>query len=149
MHADSVLIDGSPERQRGEAAAHDLRLILPAHAQNVVLVRQVVTCMNRPLALPAGLIEDIRLAVTEACTNVVRHAYADHDGPLEVRITRNPPGALTIVVSDRGCGFRPRPGDGGAGLGLPLMGALAHVLEFEQRPGGGSRVRMRFRLGDG
>lgn len=147
MHDGPALIDG-PEQQRGEVG-HDLRLVLPANAQNVILVRQVVTSMAEALELPADLVGDIRLAVTEACTNVVRHAYAGRHGRLEVRIAREAPGALTIVVADCGCGLRPRPSEGGSGLGLPLMAALAHALEFEQRSGSGSRVCMRFRLADG
>lgn len=160
MHDGSVLIDGPPERRPrrglpgepppgvpgGDETAHDLRLVLPANAQNVVLVRHVVTCMVESLRLPARLREDIRLAVTEACTNVVRHAYAGHHGRLEVRITRDPPGALTIVVADNGSGLKPRLHSEGMGLGLPLMAALAHALEIEERRDAGSCVRMRFLL---
>ena len=162
MHDGSVLIDGPPERSSrrgaspepppgdpsGGEAAHDLRLVLPANAHNVVLVRHVVTCMMESLRLPAQLINDIRLAVTEACTNVVRHAYSGHHGRLEVRIYRESPGAMTVVIADNGSGLKPRVDSDGLGLGLPLMAAVAHALEFEERRDSGSCIRMRFLLGD-
>lgn len=133
----------------GDPVVPDVRMTLPANAQNVALVRHVVTCLVESLELPPQLVDDIRLAVTEACTNVVRHAYCGRHGRLEVRIGRDQPGALTVVVSDNGNGLRPRIKPEGAGLGLPLMGALAHALEIERRHGEGSRVRMRFLLTDG
>ncbi len=162
MHDGSVLIDGPPEGNprrgaspepapgdpSGGEAAHDLRLVLPANPHNVVLVRHVVTCMMESLRLPAGLVDDIRLAVTEACTNVVRHAYSGHHGPLEVRIYRESPGAVTVVVADRGSGLKPRLDSEGLGLGLPLIAAVAHALEIEERRDSGSCVRMRFLLGE-
>ena len=77
----------------------------------------------------------MRLAVTEACTNVVRHAYADGEpGPVEILI--RPEGdTLEVVVSDHGRGIGPSPDTAGPGLGLPLIAALADSLEIEQAPG--------------
>jgi len=136
-----ALIDGSPEKRR---SATDIRLTLPASAENVVLVRHVVVALAEVLGLPCRLIDDIKLAVTEACTNVVRHAYLDARGPLEVDV-RPDAETLTVIVTDHGRGLRPNPGGGGAGFGLPLMAALTHGLEIEQAPGSGSCVRMSFR----
>ena len=122
----------------------DIRLTLPARAENVALVRQVVGALAEALHLPGSLIEDIRLAVTEACTNVVRHAYAGREGSLEVQVE---PGdrTLTVVVTDHGDGIHPRPGSEGPGLGLPLIAALATQLEIDHEPDRGSRVSMTFR----
>jgi anti-sigma regulatory factor (Ser/Thr protein kinase) len=160
MQHGPALISGSPERRSGSrpepppkpAAGAGrrpdsaIRLTLPAHAKNVVLVRHVVAALAEGLDLPARLIEDVKLAVTEACTNVVRHAYAGSHGTLDVAVE---PGEdmLTVIVTDHGHGLRPNPVAGGAGLGLPLMGALAHALEIEQSPDRGARVRMSFRRG--
>lgn len=158
MQQGPALIDGSPERHAGRpsdpadistvglASGHDsaIRLTLPADAANVVLVRQVVAATADALGLARLAIEDIKLAVTEACTNVVRHAYADDGGSLEVHV-RPTAEAVTVEVSDRGSGLRPDAHTGGAGLGLPLMAALADAFEFSHEPGSGSRVRMRFR----
>src|SRR5918992_627110 len=53
----------------------DIRLTLPARPENVAVVRHVLGALAEALALPPALVDDVRLAVTEACTNVVRHAY--------------------------------------------------------------------------
>ena len=58
-------------------ASTDVRLTLPARPENVAVVRHVLGAFAEALDLPPDLIEDMRLAVTEACTNVVRHAYAE------------------------------------------------------------------------
>jgi serine/threonine-protein kinase RsbW len=123
----------------------DIRLTMPAHAENVVLVRAVVGALAEALRLPSQLIEDIRLAVTEACTNVVRHAYAGREGPLEVSLEPEDGDCLTVVVTDHGTGIRPNPSSDGPGLGLPLIAALASQLEIEHEPDRGSRVSMQFR----
>ena len=67
--------------QRARAGTRsDIRLTLPARPENVAVVRHVLGALAEALALPARVTEDMRLAVTEACTNVVRHAYDDGDG---------------------------------------------------------------------
>ena len=126
----------------------DIRLTLPARAENVVVVRHVVAALAESLRFPPKLIEDIRLAVTEACTNVVRHAYIGTEGPLDVSIAPHGDG-LTIVVSDRGRGIQPNPASEGPGLGLPLIAALAHELDIEHAPDAGSRLSMSFRARSG
>jgi serine/threonine-protein kinase RsbW len=90
----------------------------------------------------------MRLAVTEACTNVVRHAYtgdeADDQSALRVELRPQPRGML-VVVEDRGRGLAPSPDGGGPGLGLPLIAALTEDLEITHGPGQkGSRVAMSF-----
>ena len=113
------------------------------------MVRHVLGAFAEALQLPDPVIEDMRLAVTEACTNVVRHAYADGDpGPVEILI--RPEGAtLLVVVSDQGCGLGPSPNSRGPGLGLPLIAALSHSFVIEQVPENGARLRMSFLRGPG
>ena len=127
----------------------DIRLTLPARAENIALVRHVIGALAESLALPPKTIEDIRLAVTEACTNVVRHAYRDRpdEGPLEIVIEPTNE-CLTVVVADRGRGILPNPSSDGPGLGLPLIAALADALEIEHSPQKGSRLSMQFRSED-
>src|SRR6476469_5669296 len=67
-----------------EPRESDVRLSLPARPENVAVVRHVLGAFAEALHLPVGVVDDMRLAVTEACTNVVRHAYDGVDpGPLE------------------------------------------------------------------
>ncbi len=123
----------------------DIRLTMPASAENVALVRHVLGAVAEALHMSPQAVDDVKLAVTEACTNVVRHAYAGAAaGSLDVAAAPRPDG-LTVVVSDQGCGLRPNPDGGGLGLGLPLMAALSDDLEIEHPPQRGSRLQMCFR----
>ena len=110
-------------------------------------MRHVLGAFAEALQLPDPVIEDMRLAVTEACTNVVRHAYADGEpGPVEILI-RPEEDMLLVVVSDQGRGLGPSSDSSGAGLGLPLIAALSHSFEIEKVPENGARLRMSFRRG--
>ena len=118
---------------------------MPARAENVALVRHVIGALAEALALPPRVIEDMRLAVTEACTNVVRHAYDGSGGPMEVAVV--PLGdSVTVTVSDRGRGGAPSPDTAGPRLGLRVMAALSESIEVQRLAGRGSRVRMSFPL---
>ncbi len=153
MENGPALIDGSSPRPSGRrfgsgepVAPCDVRLNLSADAEQVVLVRSVVGALAVALGFPDRSIHDVRLAVTEACTNVVRHAYPGPPtapGRLDVA-ARATSGALTVTVADQGIGLRPRMATGPGGLGLPLMAALAESVEFEDTPGKGTTVRLSF-----
>jgi serine/threonine-protein kinase RsbW len=122
----------------------DVRLTMPARPENVAVIRHVLGAFAEALRLPATLVEDMRLAVTEACTNVVRHAYRDGEpGPIDVTI-RPGGGRLDLVVADRGRGIGPSPDTSGPGLGLPLITALADSVDFRHAPTRGSRLAMSF-----
>jgi serine/threonine-protein kinase RsbW len=122
----------------------DVKLTLPARADNVAVIRHVLGAFAEALRLPDGLVEDLRLAVTEACTNVVRHAYdPDVLGPVEVSI-RPGEDVVTVVVADHGRGIGTSSDISGPGLGLPLIAAIADDVDLEPQPGGGSRVAMTF-----
>jgi serine/threonine-protein kinase RsbW len=131
-------------RSDARETTSDVRLTLPARPENVAVIRHVLGAFAEALRLPPGLIEDMRLAITEACTNVVRHAYHDGEpGPIDVVIR---PGSerLDLVVSDRGRGVGPSPDVSGPGLGLPLIAALADSVDFRHAPSRGSRLSMSF-----
>jgi anti-sigma regulatory factor (Ser/Thr protein kinase) len=122
----------------------DVRLNLPARPENVAVVRHVLGAFAEALHLPNEAVEDMRLAVTEACTNVVRHAY-DDDEPGQLEIIIRPDGeVLQIIVSDHGRGIGPSPDTAGPGLGLPLIAALVDALEIEHAEDSGSRLAMSF-----
>ena len=123
----------------------DVRLTLPARPENVAVIRHVMGAFAEALQLPPDLIEDMRLAVTEACTNVVRHAYhGEEPGPIDVTIRPNGD-KLELIVADQGAGIGPSPDLAGPGLGLPLIAALADHVEIEHAPSRGSRLAMSFR----
>ena len=121
----------------------DIRLTLPAWPENVAVVRHVVGALSEALDLPPNVADDMRLAVTEACTNVVRHAYSDDGGTIDV-VVRLQRRALDVIVADSGRGIEPSPDTSGPGLGLPLIAALAESLEIERSAGAGSRLTMSF-----
>ena len=126
-------------------APSDVRLTLPARPENVAVIRHVLGAFAVALKLPVELVEDMRLAITEACTNVVRHAYSGADlGTIDV-VIRPTGDRLDIIVSDHGAGMGPAPDPTGPGLGLPMIGALADTVEIEHGPGRGTRLAMSFR----
>jgi len=131
-----------------QATPSPVRLSLPAHARNVAVVRRALEAIADELALPRRLLEDMRLAVTEACTNVVRHAYADGEadraGALRVALLPRE-GGMHVVVEDRGRGLEPSPDLRGPGLGMPLITALTSELQVSHGADDrGSRVAMTF-----
>lgn len=118
-------------------------LSVPAIAENVALVRHAFGGLGTALDLPDSLVADIKLAVTEACTNVVVHAYPNGDGQLDIA-TDIDGDLLTIVVSDDGVGLRARVDSPGAGLGLPMIATLANSLELDAGTDERTQVRMTF-----
>jgi anti-sigma regulatory factor (Ser/Thr protein kinase) len=92
--------------------------------------------------------EDIALAMSEAVSNVVVHAYADREEPGEVRVNAwFDARGLQIAICDDGLGMTPRVDSPGLGLGLPLMGKVADRLLLEDSdPPPGTCVRMTFAL---
>jgi anti-sigma regulatory factor (Ser/Thr protein kinase) len=123
-----------------------VRISLAAEPGNVRRARAAITELARRAGLPEDAVEDVRLAVTEACTNVVRHAYpGGRPGTMRLEATAGTD-AFVVVVSDRGTGIVPTAGTPGLGLGLPLLVALTRTLEIEGDPGGGTIVRLTFAL---
>lgn len=128
------------------AQSPNVRLRLANRAENVLLVRQALGGLADVLGLDAVTLNDISTAVTEACNNVVLHAYADGHGPLEVELSAGAEG-LEVIVRDHGLGLRPEAGtpqDASAGIGLPVIQALADRVDLRDVPGGGTEVAMRF-----
>jgi anti-sigma regulatory factor (Ser/Thr protein kinase) len=126
-------------------AAPDLVLSLPARAENVAVVRHAFGGLGEAIPVSEQLLSDIKLAVTEACTNVVIHAYPDTEGPMEVRAVLGEH-ELSIVVRDEGRGVVPRADSPGLGLGLPLIATLTESLELGTGEDAATEVRMTFRI---
>jgi serine/threonine-protein kinase RsbW len=128
------------------SATPDLELTLPARAENVAVVRHAFGGLAEVLSVDEQTLADIKLAVTEACTNVVIHAYEpDEDGSLEVDASIRDR-RLKVVIRDRGRGIVPRPDSPGLGLGLPLIATLAESLELGKDAQDNTEVRMTFAL---
>jgi serine/threonine-protein kinase RsbW len=86
----------------------------------------------------------VALAVTEAVTNAVVHAYrGDDSGDVRV-VACAEPSRLVLVVRDYGCGMGPRHDSPGLGIGLPTIGHLAEEFSIEAPEGEGTRLRMHF-----
>jgi anti-sigma regulatory factor (Ser/Thr protein kinase) len=127
----------------------DIELALPARAENIALVRHAFGALGEALGVDEELLSDVRLAVTEACSNVVVHAYPDEDpGPLEVLATLEDE-TLTVVVRDEGPGIAPHPDSPGLGLGLPLIASLAESVQLGRDERERTEVCMTFSLAGG
>jgi serine/threonine-protein kinase RsbW len=130
----------------GRPATPDIELTLPARADNIAVVRHAFGAFAEAYALDDQTLADIRLAVTEACTNVIVHAYPDgYDGPLEIGASVDE-SRLTVVVRDHGPGIIPRPDSPGLGLGLPLIASLAESVQLRRDDQNRTEVRMTFPL---
>ena len=94
--------------------------------------------------------DDVVLAVGEACTNAVQHAYPDGDGTFDLKVEVAADEVVAEVV-DHGVGFeafeRTLKGGGTravAGRGLELIRRLVNEVEvISPLPSGGTRIRMR------
>ena len=124
----------------------DIELALPARAANIAVVRHAFGAIGEAFAVDEETLSNIRLAVTEACTNVVVHAYPDdREGPLEVLATLREE-KLEVVVRDEGPGIAPRADSPGLGLGLPLIASLTESVQLGRDQAERTEVRMTFPL---
>lgn len=129
-------------------AEPEFRMILPSRPANVAVVRQALAGAIEVLGLSESRLLDINTAVSEACNNVVVHAYEGEEGPLEVNLCVQD-SELEVIVSDEGVGIRPRapePGLEVQGLGLSLIQTLSDRVEFLGGISQGTEVRMAFSL---
>ncbi|HEY8644871.1 MAG TPA: ATP-binding protein [Gaiellaceae bacterium] len=135
----------------GNGHVHAIRLTIPAKPEYITLGRLALTGIARlrPEPLHQEVLGDLKLALTEACTNSVRHAYAGGEGTVEILYELHDD-KLVVEVVDEGEGFDP-PTDPGialtdeelseGGLGIAIIEALADEFEIRERPQGGSFLR--------
>jgi anti-sigma regulatory factor (Ser/Thr protein kinase) len=127
-------------------SAADVTLVVPAVPDSIAVIRQTVSGICEALGADARTVGDIKLAATEACTNVVLHAYAGGDaGTIEVDAYATE-AELRLLVRDRGAGMTPAPMAEGLGLGLPLIAALTSTLTIVEPDDGGTEIGMTFEL---
>lgn len=120
-----------------------LLITLPARPENVAVVRHAVAGLAEQLGMEETGVGDLKTVVTEACMNVVVHAYDDGPGPLQVEATPEERG-LTVTVRDFGAGIRPRPDVERPSLriGLTLIAALSSSFEISGGLQRGTEITM-------
>jgi serine/threonine-protein kinase RsbW len=131
--------------------SQQLRLRIPAKPEYLVLGRLALTGLSRLHPIDPEDLRDLKLALTEAASNAVRHAYPDRPGLVEIAIGLDRV-AIAVEVADEGCGFEPAAVERSereleeGGLGLSILAAVVDELEIEARRGDGTRVRFRKRI---
>jgi len=121
-----------------------LFISVAAERENIGAVRAAVDRAARGFGMREQARNDLKTLVSEACANVVLHAYADDavDRPLEIEVTRRQE-AVEVVVRDRGQGVsaRPDPKPASLRLGLLLVGAMASSFQLRSARGAGTELR--------
>ncbi|MGE5272523.1 MAG: ATP-binding protein [Verrucomicrobiota bacterium] len=124
-------------------------LTLDARPENLALTRLALAGVAANAGASREIVADLKLAVTEACTNAIQHAYGGSDtaGSIVVRYTGEP-GMLSIEIEDSGYGFEPdAPPDtigrngAGNGMGLMIIRVLTDELDISNT-GSGTRLRL-------
>lgn len=132
-----------------------VRLRIPAKAEYIGLGRLALSGLVRVHTnpLPDEVLADLKLAITEACTNAVRHAYEGGEGVVELSYELHPD-KVVVEVADDGNGFDDQPVKAPVdedelvegGLGIAIIRALADEFEVSAREHGGSTLRFVKRL---
>jgi serine/threonine-protein kinase RsbW len=137
-----------PQEVQGTGDKTGLLIKLPAKSENVTVVRHAVAGLAERMGMGETGLGDLKTVVTEACMNVVVHAYDDEPGPLEVEAFAEDDG-LTVVVRDFGAGIRPSPDIERPSLriGLTLIAALSSSFEISGGLERGTEIRMHLPVG--
>ena len=115
--------------------------------EQIAALRAAVAAFAAGAGASAALIDDVRLAVSEALNNTVVHAYRNSGRRVEVRASVDAAArVIAIGVRDYGIGCNPRTDSPGIGMGLPLMAALARTVNVAAPTGGGTDVQLTFAL---
>ncbi|TDB80254.1 ATP-binding protein [Actinomadura sp. KC216] len=124
-----------------------ISLSLPCEALSIPVVRRVVGDALRGLGVSEDCVDDVLVAASEACTNVVQHARATGDYEVAGRVDE---GVCTLTITDQGRGPRPAPEERGilseSGRGIKIMRALVDDLDIDSTPDRGTVVHLRKRL---
>lgn len=128
----------------------DVAVCLPRDSETVALVRAAITNTLTLFGVTDECVEEIRLALSEACTNVVEHASVDDEYEVRVLVDED---RCEISVTNKGNGFDARAltgvmpdGDSARGRGVAIMHALMDNVEFRSEPEAGTIVRLVKRL---
>jgi serine/threonine-protein kinase RsbW len=131
-----------------------IRLTIPAKAEYITLGRLALTAIAGVRPVSDEALHDLKLALTEACTNSVKHAYGEDGGSVDI-VYELLADRLAVEVGDAGSGFDPARGASNGddvleegGLGIEIIRALTDEVEIGAREGGGSRLRFVKLLSD-
>jgi serine/threonine-protein kinase RsbW len=129
--------------EQGRWDVAEFQQIVAAEPPSLAIIRRELDRVLGEEPFPSSRRADVRLAVSEACANVVAHAYPD-DEPGEIVVTAGiTSDTLVVTVRDYGCGLPARRPP--TGIGVTLIHALADAVEaVDADPG--VAVRMEFRL---
>jgi len=127
------------------AAGSTVRLRLESRPQTLTIVRGMLGGVAELLAIDPELLDDLKTSVSEACNNVVLHAYGGEPGPMEVGLYIADD-RIRVTVTDRGVGMiaPPATADAGQGIGLSVIRALTESVRFASAPNDGTEVQMDF-----
>jgi serine/threonine-protein kinase RsbW len=125
-------------------------MLLPAKSENVAIIRHALAGLAEEIGMDEPGLADLKTVVTEACMNVVLHAYDGKPGPLNVEAEADS-GGLTVVVRDDGAGIRPQAETGrdSLRLGLSLIAALSSSFSISGGIDQGTEITMRVPLRGG
>jgi serine/threonine-protein kinase RsbW len=119
-----------------------VHLALESRPQTLTIVRGMLAGVADPLGFDAELLDDVKTAVSEACNNVVLHAYEGQPGPMDVQLFVSDH-RIRVVVEDRGIGM-PADAESAGGIGLSVIRALSETLTLDAGSDGGTRLEMAF-----
>lgn len=139
----SVNREAAETREGEEVALSDpVSLKIPSRAEYVLLARLVVSQVGQQAGFDQEDVYDLKLAVTEAVTNVIRHTTVD-SFKVDYRALS---GAVEVTVTDAGGGFEAEEltmtPDAQGGFGLAVIRSLVDEVKLESTAGGGTRLRM-------
>jgi serine/threonine-protein kinase RsbW len=118
-----------------------------ARSDAIAQARRAALAYARDHSVPADRLDAIALAVSEAATNVVIHAYRDRSQPGTFTLGLDvDDGSLRVDVHDEGVGLAPRDDSPGLGFGLPIIADVTDAYALVPNDNGGTRVSMRFDL---
>ena len=128
-------------------AAIGLDASYPAQPPQVAVIRRSVSAIAKRGGAEVGTLIRLELAVSEAATNVVLHAYRAPTAAGRIHVTAIVErGTLEVIVRDNGSGMAPRTDSPGMGLGLSLMASESDRFEVRTVDGGGTEVQLSFEL---
>jgi anti-sigma regulatory factor (Ser/Thr protein kinase) len=142
-----VRIDRRGQRPRrvSRTTRARLREAYPAIPSSVPAARHAIAECAAQAGARGDQLDAIRLASSEALTNVVQYAYRSRTGHIYVT-ARAAGGEFWVLISDNGCGIHAGSDSAGLGLGLALISQVADGLSVVQRSTGGTELRLRFVL---